>query len=383
MLKTIQTSSLMAIAFFASSLMAIVFFAPSTVIGTAAVPVASDFLVIDTIVKHGAASNHVRVYATNREKGEYILIVPSLGRGVEDYTEEYGSTITSRLAQAGYRVVLVQPRGIGKSTGDLTPANASMSMFAQDIRASMDSLKIDRAHFIGHAFGNRLTRTFATLYPDRVDRVILMAAGGNFAMTPEQETNLQNCFNMKLDHETRLKSIKTSFFAEGNDPRVWLNGWYPELAAAQTLAGRMVNGDFFKQAGGRPILLLQAKEDYIAPPEQAGRVLKSELGDQVTYLEIEHTGHALSSERPEEISTAIINYLHQQKLPVDPALLTKVASSSAPSSTPNPAAVFCEEQGGRYRILQEPAGMRGICSLPDGREIDAWEYFRTSVKKEQ
>ena len=286
-------------------------------------PVAKDFLVLDTNVEHGAASNHVRVYATDREKGEFILIVPSLGRGVEDYTEEYKSTITTRLAQAGYRVVLVQPRGIGRSTGDLTPANASMSMFAQDIRASMDSLKIDRAHFIGHAFGNRLARAFATLYPERVDRVILMASGGNFAMTQEQETNLQNCFNMKLDPETRLKSIKTSFFAEGNDPSVWFNGWYPELAAAQTLAGRMVNGDFFKKAGGRPILLLPAKEDYNAPPEKAGRVLKSELRDQLTYLEIEHTGHALSSERPEEISTAIINYLHQQKLPVDPALLAK------------------------------------------------------------
>jgi predicted amidohydrolase YtcJ/pimeloyl-ACP methyl ester carboxylesterase len=284
-------------------------------------PGANDFLVVDTNVEHGAASNHVRVYGKDRSKGEFILIVPSYGRGVEDYTEEYESTITTRLAQAGYRVVLVQPRGIGKSTGDLTPANASMSMFAQDLRASMDALEIDRAHFIGHAFGNRLARTFATLYPDRVDRVILMASGGNFAMTQEQETNLQNCFNMKLDPEKRLASIKTSFFAEGHDPRVWFNGWYPKLAAAQTLAGRMVNGEFFKRAGGKPILLMQAKEDYIAPPEKAGRILKSELGDQVTYLELEHCGHALSSERPEEISRAVINYLRRETLPADPAML--------------------------------------------------------------
>ena len=322
MLKTIQ-----------SFLMALACLATSTEVGAAAVPVASDFLVIDTIVKHGGTSNHVRVYATDREKGEYILIVPSLGRGVEDYTEAYGSTIVTRLAQAGYRVVLVQPRGIGKSTGDLTPANASMSLFAQDIRASMDRLKIDRVHFIGHAFGNRLARTFATLYPDRVDRVILMASGGNFAMTPEQETHLQNCFNMELDPETRLASIKTSFFAEGNDPRVWFNGWYPELAAAQTLAGRMVNGDFFKRAGGRPILLIQAKEDYIAPPEKAGRILKSELGEQVTYLELDHCGHALSSERPEEISRAVINYLRQETLPADPAMLLADPAFPAPGES--------------------------------------------------
>jgi pimeloyl-ACP methyl ester carboxylesterase len=304
-----------------ATLTAAALFASSISAGAAAAPIAKDFLVLDTIVAHGTASNHVRMYGNSRAKGEYILIIPSLGRGVEDYTEEYRSTITTRLAEAGYRVVLVQPRGIGKSTGDLTPANASMSLFAQDIRASMDALGIDRAHFIGHAFGNRLARTFATLYPDRVGRVILMASGGNFAMTKEQETDLRNCFNMKLDPEKRLQSIKRSFFAEGNDPRVWLNGWYPELAAAQALAGKMINGDFFKMAGGKPILLIQAKEDYVAPPDKAGRVLKSELGDQVTYLEIPHCGHALSSERPEEISRAVINYLRQEALPVDPALL--------------------------------------------------------------
>jgi putative hemolysin len=42
----------------------------------------------------------------------------------------------------------------------------------------------------------------------------------------------------------------------------------------------------------------------------------------------------------------------------------------------NPAAVFCTEQGGRYRIETDAAGARGHCTLPDGRDVDAWEYFR-------
>ena len=43
---------------------------------------------------------------------------------------------------------------------------------------------------------------------------------------------------------------------------------------------------------------------------------------------------------------------------------------------PNPAAVFCKEQGGAYRVVQEAEGERGICVLRDGREVDAWDYFR-------
>lgn len=36
----------------------------------------------------------------------------------------------------------------------------------------------------------------------------------------------------------------------------------------------------------------------------------------------------------------------------------------------NPAAVFCEEQGGTV------SGPEPMCELPDGTVVDAWEYFR-------
>jgi putative hemolysin len=38
---------------------------------------------------------------------------------------------------------------------------------------------------------------------------------------------------------------------------------------------------------------------------------------------------------------------------------------------PNPAAVFCEEQGGKT------SGPEPMCELPDGSIVDAWEYYRT------
>ena len=270
--------------------------------------VAEDYLLTSEIVEHGSASNHVRVYGSGNRGKQFVVIVPSLGRGVEDYTEKYDSTITTRLVEADYRVILIQPRGIGGSTGDLTPENASMSMFAQDIKAVLDALAIERAHFIGHAFGNRLVRTYATLHPDYVDHLVLMAAGGNFEMTEEQESCLTNSFNLALADQDRLEFIKRAFFADGNDPGVWLSGWYPDLAKAQIKAIRMINGDFFKKAGGKPFLLIQAAEDFIAPPDKAGRVLERELGDQVTYVEIPHAGHALSSEQPDMIVERIVEY---------------------------------------------------------------------------
>ncbi|GJL84081.1 MAG: hypothetical protein DHS20C01_37150 [marine bacterium B5-7] len=92
------------------------------------------------------------------------------------------------------------------------------------------------------------------------------------------------------------------------DASVWLDGWYPDLAMAEILSASMINGDFFKTAGGKPFLVLQAQDDYIAPPDKAGEVLKQELGDQVTYILILNAGHALSSEQPDEITKNLIEY---------------------------------------------------------------------------
>src|SRR3989338_1561990 len=43
---------------------------------------------------------------------------------------------------------------------------------------------------------------------------------------------------------------------------------------------------------------------------------------------------------------------------------------------PNPASVFCEEQGGKVEIVNEAGGQRGICVLADGTRCDEWAYFR-------
>ena len=44
----------------------------------------------------------------------------------------------------------------------------------------------------------------------------------------------------------------------------------------------------------------------------------------------------------------------------------------------NPASVFCVEQGGTYALGQAD-GSGGTCTLPDGRVVDAWEFFRANA----
>ena len=49
----------------------------------------------------------------------------------------------------------------------------------------------------------------------------------------------------------------------------------------------------------------------------------------------------------------------------------------------NPAAVYCEELGYEYKIVQTEQGERGICVIPDtGEEFDAWDFLEGKVGQE-
>lgn len=55
------------------------------------------------------------------------------------------------------------------------------------------------------------------------------------------------------------------------------------------------------------------------------------------------------------------------------------STTSRPQSVgmPNPASVYCQEQGGTLEIRRGPEGQTGYCHLPDGRVIEEWELFRS------
>jgi putative hemolysin len=47
------------------------------------------------------------------------------------------------------------------------------------------------------------------------------------------------------------------------------------------------------------------------------------------------------------------------------------------ANLPNPASVYCEQNGGKLEFRQDAAGgVAGVCVFPDGSECDEWAYFR-------
>ena len=167
-----------------------------------------------------------------------------------------------------------------------------------------------RCAIVGHAFGNRLARTVASKYPDLIDKVILIAAGGKRPIAEAARTALRNCFNPDRSPAEHEADIRYGFFAPGNDiPAHWSRGWHATTALVQGQATHNTESGDWWRAGGRPMLVVQGLADTIAPKEDTTDLLVEELGAQVTSVVIEHAGHALLPEQPGRISEALIDYL--------------------------------------------------------------------------
>ena len=51
------------------------------------------------------------------------------------------------------------------------------------------------------------------------------------------------------------------------------------------------------------------------------------------------------------------------------------AAEAVGTDLANPAATFCVGEGNEYVIRSGNGGSVGICILPDGSEVDAWDVF--------
>ncbi|WKZ35066.1 MAG: DUF333 domain-containing protein [Anaerolineales bacterium] len=57
--------------------------------------------------------------------------------------------------------------------------------------------------------------------------------------------------------------------------------------------------------------------------------------------------------------------------------LTACASPQTQAGLPNPASVYCEQNGNKLEIRTAPDGSQsGVCIFPDGSVCDEWAYYR-------
>jgi pimeloyl-ACP methyl ester carboxylesterase len=115
-------------------------------------------------------------------KRSYLLAGPRLGtapvlwmiHGIGDSSQAWNAV----LPLLADRYTVVAPDLLGHGESDKPRADYSVGGFANGMRDLMVVLGVERATIIGHSLGGGVAQQFAYQYPERVERLVLVASGG-------------------------------------------------------------------------------------------------------------------------------------------------------------------------------------------------------------
>lgn len=117
---------------------------------------------------HYVTANGVRLYYESYGQGPPLLLLHGNGESITSFDNQIGAFAKS------YRVIAVDSRDQGQSAA--THGKLTYDLFADDMRALLDSLHVPAAHIVGWSDGGNTGLSMAVRYPTRVKSLVTMGA---------------------------------------------------------------------------------------------------------------------------------------------------------------------------------------------------------------
>jgi len=199
------------------------------------------------------------------------------------------------LVDAGYQVVLIDSRGHGRSSRDGRPY--SYELMASDVIAVMDSLRLDRAAFIGWSDGACIALTLAMTAPSRVSAVFFFGCNMDPSGTKPIETLgpvVSRCLDRHAKDYAALSATPDQFkaFTEAVSEMM---ATQPNATAAD-LAGIHV-----------PVAIVQSKHDEFIRPEHAAYLARTIPGAELILLP--DVSHFAPLQRPQLFNRVMLDFV--------------------------------------------------------------------------
>ena len=209
----------------------------------------------------------------------------------------------------GYNVLALDLPGHGKSAG---PALASVREMADWVVKVLDAAKIQRASLVGHSMGTLISLECAARYPQRVERIALIATAYPMkvgdAFLDAAKSNSYDAFDMSTiwGHAPQVP-------LGGNpNPGMWMYG--DTQARLERLGPGVLYADLkacneYTFGGGVkcPVLFILGKRDVMTPV-RAAKGLQDRLAGAKTVV-VDFSGHSLMAEAPDATLDALIDFL--------------------------------------------------------------------------
>lgn len=170
----------------------------------------------------------------------------------KNFSAIYWEQTANDLAKAGFRVIMPDQIGFGKSSKP-TDIQYSFQLLAQNTKKILDQLQISKTTVLGHSMGGMLATRFALMFPEVTEKLILENPIGLEdwkTVVPYQSVDDWYRSELQQDYE-KMKAYQKEFYYGGNwkpEYEKWLAapaGWtlnkdYPIIAKSSALAYDMI-----------------------------------------------------------------------------------------------------------------------------------------------
>jgi pimeloyl-ACP methyl ester carboxylesterase len=270
--------------------------------------------------------------APMRPNGRVVVLLH--GR---NFPSSYWAPVIRTLSEAGYRVVVPDQIGFGKSS---KPAGElHFDTLARNTIALLDHLGIAKADIVAHSLGGMLGVRIARAYPDRVRHLLLAAPIGleDYRLyvppTPSEKIlenedkltadgyrkQLETNYSLKLPPDQVTPFIDARFNIKGSAeyPR-WLRAF---VSSAQMIYREPVAHEIALLT--QPVLFIMGADDHNAPGRpNAPEALRPKMGQNADLARtvaakmadaraevIPDTGHLVFLEAPAKFDTLMLAFL--------------------------------------------------------------------------
>jgi len=232
----------------------------------------------------------------------YMDVVPKSpnGRAVvlmhgKNFCGAYWEETATDLAEAGYRVVIPDQLGWGKSSKS-TAYLYSFPALATNTKSLLDALGIEKATILGHSMGGMLATRFALMFPGTSEKLVLVNPIGleDWQAKGVPYRPVDDWYARELGQTFEsIKKYQLASYYDGEwmaayDPwvellaRVTLSPEYPRLARVQALTYDMIFTQPVVYEFGRiqaPTLLIIGERDRTAlGKDMVDEAARAELG---------------------------------------------------------------------------------------------------------
>jgi pimeloyl-ACP methyl ester carboxylesterase len=256
----------------------------------------------------------------------------------KNFNGAYWERTAKDLSAKGFRVVIPDQIGFGKSSKPHA-YQFSFSQLAENTKAVLDELKIDKAIVLGHSMGGMVATRFTLLYPEKVQKLILENPIGleDYKTFASYQT-IDQAYQSELKNTAETyKNYQLKFYYDNKwkqEYQPWLDliaGWtlhkdYPQVAWDAALTTDMIYNQpvcyEFKNIKVPTLLIIGTRDRTAIGKDRAPKELQpkmgqyQELGKKTQHeiagsklVEIENVGHLPHIEVYPKFIEALYNFI--------------------------------------------------------------------------